>query len=345
MLELRRVRLQRRQQRDEGLDDRRVEALARLLLEQRDRGVVRHRLVVRPLRHQGVEVVDDRQDAGAERNRFAPEPARIALAVPPLVMAEDQRRDRIRERHRADDVGADLRMGADLLELFRRQRPRLREDVLGHRQLADVVQQRCRLDALDLVVRHAHGPGDGGGIELDAADVRLRGLVLGVDGEGQRFDRRQVQVRHLADVALLVLDAPEVDLVGAVGEDERRQRQRRDPVRRQVDDQPGGDGGGAGADEVARRAPEEVLVPDLQHRLPRRQRDRRRDRHGVDDEVGRGGADQRLRQLGEIEGAGNAAETRVGESGRLHRDHQAGHAEQRPMQRRCARSMRNVHWL
>ena len=64
-------------------------------------------------------------------------------------MAENQRRHRIGERHRRDDLGADLRMDPDLLELFLRERARLREDVLGDGELADVVQQRRRLDALD----------------------------------------------------------------------------------------------------------------------------------------------------------------------------------------------------
>ena len=53
------------------VDDRRVEPLARFLLQQADRGVEAHRLVVRPLRHQRVEVVDDRQDARAERDVLA----------------------------------------------------------------------------------------------------------------------------------------------------------------------------------------------------------------------------------------------------------------------------------
>ena len=173
-----------------------------------------HRLVVRPLRHQRVEVVDDREDARAERDLLALQARRIALAVPALVVAQDQRRHRIRERHRAHDVGADLRMGADLLELFGRQRPRLREDVLGHGQLADVVQQRRRLHALDLVLAHPEAARQRGGVELHAPDVQLRGLILRVDRERQRFDRRQVQVRHLLRVAALVFDAPEIDLVG-----------------------------------------------------------------------------------------------------------------------------------
>ena len=46
----------------------RVERLARFLLEQRDRAFDWHRLVVRPLRGQRVEVVNDSQDARAERD-------------------------------------------------------------------------------------------------------------------------------------------------------------------------------------------------------------------------------------------------------------------------------------
>ena len=68
------------------------------------------------------------------------------------------------------------------------------------------------------------------GVELHAADVRLRRLILGVDRARQRFDRRQVQVRGLLDVPLLVLDAAHVDLVGAVRQVERREGQRRHPV-------------------------------------------------------------------------------------------------------------------
>ncbi len=136
---------------DEHRHERRIERAARFVLQQPDRALVAERLVIRPLGRHRVVVVDDRQDARADRNVVARQPLRIALAVPPLVMAEDQRRHRIRERHGGDDLRADLRMDADLLELFLRQRSGLRQDVLGHGELADVVEQRRRLDALDLV--------------------------------------------------------------------------------------------------------------------------------------------------------------------------------------------------
>src|SRR5262249_24587417 len=46
-----------------------------------------------------------------------------------------------------------------------------------------------------------------GGVHLDAPDVALRRLILLVNRKRERLDRRQVQIRHLRDVPLLVLDA------------------------------------------------------------------------------------------------------------------------------------------
>ena len=192
---------------DEGLHDARVERLVRFLPQQAHRRLEAHRLVVRPLRHQRVEVVHDGEDARAERNLVGLEAGRVALAVEALVVAEDERRHRIGERHAADDLGADLRVDADLLELLLRERSRLGEDVLGDRELADVVQERRRLHALDLGVRHAERPRQARRVDLDAPDVALRRLVLRVDGERERFDGRQVQVRDLLHVPLLILHA------------------------------------------------------------------------------------------------------------------------------------------
>ena len=274
----------RRIQLDEGLDDARIERLAAFLVQQADRGIEGHRLVVRPLRHQRVEVVDDREDARAERDLFALEAARVSLSIPPFVMAEDQRRHRIGKRHAADDFRADLRVDADLLELLLRQRTRLRQDVLGHGQLADVVEQRRGLDALNLVLGHAERACEAGRVHLHAADVALRRLILRVDGERQRFDGRQVQVGHLLHVPLLILDAAHVDLVGPVNQIDRGGREQRHPVAAAFDDGRR-DGCGAGAEEVARRAPQEVLVPHAPERLLRRQADRGGDERRVEHEI------------------------------------------------------------
>ena len=108
------------------------------------------------LRGQRVEVIDHGQDSRAKRDLVALEPGRISLAVPALVVAVDDRRDRIGKRHGRDDLGAYLRMHLHPLEFLVGQRSGLRQDVLGHRELADVVQEGRGPDALHVGWRHAH---------------------------------------------------------------------------------------------------------------------------------------------------------------------------------------------
>ena len=96
-----------RQQRDEQRHELRVERTAGLVLQQPNRAFTRERLVVRTLGRHRVVVIDDREDARANRNLVGHEPLRVALAVPSFVVTQDQRRHRIRERHGGDDLGAD----------------------------------------------------------------------------------------------------------------------------------------------------------------------------------------------------------------------------------------------
>ena len=112
--------LEHRQNADEGLDQRRIEAGARLGAQDVERLVAALRQTVRPIGHQRAESIDDRDDARAERNLLAAQRRRIAGAVPALVVALDERRHRQRERHVANDVGADPRVDPHFLELFGR---------------------------------------------------------------------------------------------------------------------------------------------------------------------------------------------------------------------------------
>ncbi len=176
------------------------------------------------------------------------------------MMTEDQRRDRIGKRHGRDDFRPHLGMDADLLEFFLRQRAGFRQDVLRDSQLADVVEQRGGLDALNLRLRESHRLREAGRVDLHTPDVHLRRLIFCVDRARERLDRRQVQIRRLLHVPLLIVDAAHVHLVGSVREIQRCECERRDPVAR-VRDEPCRDSRGPRAEKVARCAPEEVRVP------------------------------------------------------------------------------------
>src|SRR5688572_9958107 len=68
LFELGGLRLKTGNELDELVDNDRIERLSRLLAQECNRGFEAHRLVIRPLRHEGIEIVDDRQNPRAKRN-------------------------------------------------------------------------------------------------------------------------------------------------------------------------------------------------------------------------------------------------------------------------------------
>ena len=74
------------------------------------------------------------------------------------------------------------------------------EDVIGHRELPDIVKQRSGPQRLDLRLAQTEQSGEPGRVNLNAMDMIVGDFVLGVDGDRQCFDRSQVQVSHLFDV-------------------------------------------------------------------------------------------------------------------------------------------------
>ncbi len=190
--------LQRGHQLEKDRHQVRIECLARLLPQQQQRQVAGHPLAVGAVARDRIEVVRHREDTGTERDVLAAQAERVPRAVPALVVTKDERRDGIRERHVLDDLESDLRVDLDLPEFLVGERTRFRKDVLGHGQVAHVVEQRRRRNALDLVVGHADGVRQRPRQPLHAADMTARRPVLRVDRERQRLDRRQVQARKPA---------------------------------------------------------------------------------------------------------------------------------------------------
>ena len=282
-----------------------------------------------------VVVVHDRQHSGSERDSLARQALGIPGAVPSLVMALDVRRHRVGKRDGADDVGPDGRMKADVVELAGRQAAGLGEDVLGHGQLADVVQQRGNLQPLDLVRAHARRFAEGGRARFHPPDVvfggsrfRIDGLVAGVDGPGEGLDRRQVQLLHDARVFLVLAHASQVDPVAVERQPEERRGEEHQPhflgAHRR-----GGEGRRAGGHEAGGTGPEEVLPPGEHHRTSARQRDRDRYQPAVTEKERRGPARGGFRDGGEAGLQVEPAQLVRHESRRLNRDDEAGAAEHR----------------
>ncbi len=290
--------------------------------------MVRPRRPVRPVRRQRGVGVHHRQDPRAQGNLLALQPLRVALAVPVLVVGRDQRGDRVGEGHVLQDLRPYDRVGLDLLELLERQRPGLREDVLGHGQVADVVQQRRRLESRDFVLRHADDPREADRVRLHLADLHRGRAVPGLDGQRKRLDRGELHLRRALHLGLFLLDPVDEEAVAPVredgGDDDEDDPQRIGlPLEHELDER-----GTGRAHEVAGRAPQETVPPDARDGLGRRKRNRRRHQPRVDHEVHerrRGeGHDQRLREA-VLAGPEQLEHLPRG----LHRDRQGGHAERR----------------
>ena len=211
---------------EERLHDDRVEVRPGVLRDDGDGLLVRPGLAVGPGRGQGVVDVGDGQDARRERDVLALQAAGVAGAVPLLVVVLDDRQDGPGEVDGVQDVRAPLRVFLDLLELLVRQAARLEQDVFGNAQLADVVQQRAGVQSLQLVPRQAHLLRRRHRVALDAQDVLVGVLVLGVNSEGEALDGRPVNffqvflvLFQLVNVLLLLGDAAGLDLIGLVGQE------------------------------------------------------------------------------------------------------------------------------
>ena len=247
--------------RDECVDDRRIVHGPATLQQDGDRGLVRHARSIRAVRRQCVETVDDRQDAGANRDVGSTDSVGVPRAVPVLVVMPHDRDHGIGKVDRGENLRADRRVQLHLLEFGGRQLARLVEDVLGHRDLPGVVQQRSGFDRFERLLvgdadfaRQSHRGG------LHASDVAVRHLVLGIDRGRQRLDGREIHPIEFLDVSLRVLQPAERRSHRQIRNQQQRQDERDDaevhlPERH---DEEKGDRRACG---IRRRQWHEVLAP------------------------------------------------------------------------------------
>src|SRR5712692_7491152 len=122
------------------LHNTRVEAGPLLLTESLHCLFRSQRPPIGPFRSQSVEVVHGRKDSRPDGYGFALQAVGISAAVPLFVVGAHDGNNRVRELNASQNLRTDNRMDFHFLELFRSKTSWLGENVLGDRELANIVQ-------------------------------------------------------------------------------------------------------------------------------------------------------------------------------------------------------------
>ena len=193
------------EQLDEDLDEFGVELFAGDPAQLLDRVVARHRRAVGVARGHHVVGVGDRDDPRELGDFVAGEAARVALAVDPLVVGEDDLRHRPVAVERGDDAGALLRVALDQHPVLVGERHVGLEDAVGKDELADVVQQRGDVDELLLAPRVAGPLGDRPRVAGDRGRVAGGHLVAQVERAQHRAQHPDLEAGQLLGAQLQLL--------------------------------------------------------------------------------------------------------------------------------------------
>ena len=115
--------------------------------------------------------------------------------------------------------------------------------MLGNRKLADVVQERGRLDGLRVRLGQLEAAGQVRRVVLHPLDVPGSAAVLRLNRARQHLGAFTVELRPLGNPPLLVGDPFEIDPVGAIRQAQRKEREPRLPVPGPLPDFDGDAGG------------------------------------------------------------------------------------------------------
>ena len=208
-------------------DDSRIKTFSRILGHLGHGLFQRQSLPVLAVRGQSIEAIDCSQNASPNRNVLSGQSVRISATVPFFVMGAHDRHHWIRKVDLLQNLRADRGMDFHLVEFFRRQFAGLRNNVLWHRQLSDIVQDRCRAQCFRFVLAQTQFLREFHGVHPHPLQVFAGGFVFGFNGQRESFNCSQVQARDLLCVALLGLQFAEIKTIGSVHEIDRRQNQQR----------------------------------------------------------------------------------------------------------------------
>ena len=162
-----------------------------------DRVVGGHRRAVGVAGRHHVVGVCDGDDPRQLGNLVAGQAARIAFAVDPLVVGDDDLRDRPIAIERGDDAGALLGVALDQHPVLVRERHVGLKDAVGEDELADVVQQSRDVYELLLAPREAGPLGDRPRVAGDGGGVAGGHLVAQVERAQQRAQHPDLEAREL----------------------------------------------------------------------------------------------------------------------------------------------------
>ena len=140
---------------DEGLDDGRVEVQTSLILQLDNSISMGFLPMLRAGIYVTVVVIGDGDNARADRNVLSLEALGIACAVPLLMVAADNVADNRKAGNIFQHTGAGDAVALIDGLLACRQKGQLVQDDIGHRKLADVMQERRRFNQRNLGGRQA----------------------------------------------------------------------------------------------------------------------------------------------------------------------------------------------
>jgi hypothetical protein len=121
------------------------------------------------------------------------------------------------------NLGAHHGMDLHFFKFVGRQLAGFGNNGFRNRQLSDVVEQRRRPQCVQLRFGKAQVLSDFERVELNALQVIVRGVILGVDGERQRLDSSEVQRIHFHDVFVFLLNPDGMRAIGSVNQVDQRQ--------------------------------------------------------------------------------------------------------------------------
>jgi len=175
----------------EKIDEVRIELRAPSLHYDLLSGFERTRMAVRARFGDSIEGVDNRDNAGFDRDRAPAQSAWISFSVPSLMMRENSVRQLRKEcAERTQHVGPTPWVHHDGAPLFRRQFLRLLHDV-GYRlvDFSNVVEQRNPLNAVQSAFVEIRCAPKRQRILRDATDMRARLGVVRIDRVEQALER------------------------------------------------------------------------------------------------------------------------------------------------------------